>query len=77
MRADIERFSTGWSQVNLRLRAEEIEPLIGALRRLHKSHFHLTSMRRLLIACLPLTVACADVGVPGEDVQEGVELLGG
>ena len=34
-------------------------------------------MRRLLIACLPLTVACADVGVPGQDVQEGVELLGG
>ena len=42
MRGEIERFSSGWSQINLRLRKHEIEAIIAALRRLSvDSHFHL------------------------------------
>lgn len=42
MRAEIEDFGTGWYQVNLRLKPDEIDGLVDALRRLQEdSHFHL------------------------------------
>ena len=42
MRGEVERFSSGWVGLALRMRAEERDALIDALRRLPESgHFHL------------------------------------
>jgi hypothetical protein len=44
MRCEIEDFHTGWFQVSLRLRPDEIDGLIEALRRLGPdAHFHIMS----------------------------------
>ena len=46
MRAEIEDFETGWYQVNLSIKKEEIDGLINMLKKLKNDdsqHFHLMS----------------------------------
>ena len=65
MRGEIETFSTGWSQLSLRLRRSDIELLVKALQQLREdSHFHLRGL--FPDGAVPPGVADIEISLQGD-----------
>ncbi|MGH9218968.1 MAG: hypothetical protein ACRD1W_06680 [Vicinamibacterales bacterium] len=72
MRGEIERFSSGWSQVNLRIKPDEVDALVKKLQRLTTtSHFHL---RGTYDEAAGAGVADIEISLQGPDESDNLVL---
>jgi hypothetical protein len=72
MRGEIERFSTGWSQVNIRFRRDELDKLIDALRQLKTDETHM-HLRSTFEASEP-GIADIEISLQGPDEKDNLSL---
>lgn len=71
MRGEIETFSSGWSQVALRLKLSDVELFIGALRDLKvDSHFHLRGL--FPDGAVPPGIADIEISLQGEEEPDNL-----